>query len=174
MRPDLSRVPEFYHNYIRRVEEDELMTALRNNTRHMLDFFSSIPPVKREYRYAEDKWTIKELLQHLVDSERIFSYRALRFARKDPTPLAGFEENHYVANAHTERRKWEDLLEEFKSLRIATELLFASFDKDQLQSPGTANNNSIYVLALGFIIAGHCNHHMQIVRERYLEKSFQL
>ena len=90
MRPDLTRVPEFYHNYIKQVPEDDLMTAFKNQTPVTIHFFQDMPEHKINYAYAEGKWSIKEVLQHIIDAERIFSYRALRFARKDPTPLPGF------------------------------------------------------------------------------------
>ena len=168
MRPDLTRVPAFYHNYIKHVTTDDLIPAIQKNTAEMLQLFHSIPTGKQNYRYAEGKWTIKELLLHLIDAERIFSYRALRFARKDDTPLPGFEENDYVKNAKTHNRQWEDLIEEFKAVRRSTEILFASFDEDQLEASGVSNNNSIYVRAIGFIIPGHCSHHKKVIEERYL------
>ena len=167
-RPDFTRVPPFYHNYINQVKEDDLMGALKNNTPAFLSFFKTIPIEKRDHRYAEGKWTIKELFQHIIDTERVFSYRALRFARKDTTPLPGFNENLFGAHAKADKRNWDDLVLEFEAVRKSTEILFASFDNEQLESEGLSNNNSIYVLAIGFICAGHCNHHMNIVRERYL------
>src|SRR6187401_310355 len=96
-RPDLARVPEYFHRYINQVEEDDLMPAFRNQTETFIDFLEQIPPAKIDYRYAEGKWTIKEILQHIIDAERIFAYRALCFARKDATPLPSFEENDYAA-----------------------------------------------------------------------------
>lgn len=167
-RPDLSKVPEFYHNYIGHVKIDDLMPAFKENSASFVDFLKNIPAAKHDYRYAQGKWSVKEVVQHLIDAERIFSYRALRFARKDQTPLPGFEENDYVANAKTEKRKWNDLIEEFQAVRKSTEMLFGSFDKEQLESSGVANNNSNYVLAIGFIAVGHCKHHQNVIRERYL------
>lgn len=167
-RPDLSRVPEFFHNYINQVPEDDLMTAFNNNSSSFTKFLSTIPPAKQDYRYAEGKWTIKEILQHIIDAERIFSYRALRFARKDATPLPGFDENLYAENAGTDKRKWNDLLEEFKSVRRSTELLFKSFSPEQLEAAGVSSNNPNYVLGMGFICVGHCIHHQNIIKERYL------
>ena len=167
-RPDLSRVPEFYHNYINQVAEDELLPALKNNTGSFVSFVKQIPVEKRDYRYAEGKWTVKELIQHLIDAERIFSYRALRFARKDNTPLPGFNENSFADHAKADKRNWDDLVNEFQAVRNATEILFDSFDNEQLESEGTSNNHSIYVRAIGFICAGHCIHHMRVIKERYL------
>lgn len=167
-RPDLSSVPEWYHGYINEVKEDDLTDALKNQTTLFNSFFNSVPNEKREFRYAEGKWSVKEVIQHIIDAERVFTYRALRFARKDETPLPGFDENNYADNANTDNRKWDDLIEEFNALRRSTEILFNSFNEDQLNAEGIANDNSVSVLAIGFIIAGHANHHITVVKERYL------
>jgi len=168
MRPDLSRVPAFYHNYISYVPGDDLVEAFHSQTPAFIQFIESIPPDKYDYRYADGKWTVKEVLQHIIDAERIFSYRALRFARKDPTFLPGFDENAFADNAEAGKRDWNNLVEEFKSVRMSTEYLFASFDDDQLNAAGTSNNNSIYVLGIGFIVIGHSMHHVKVLKERYL------
>jgi uncharacterized damage-inducible protein DinB len=168
MRPDLSRVPEFYHNYIKQVPEDDLMIAFKNQTPVAHQFFQNMPESKIDYAYAEGKWSIKEVLQHVIDAERIFSYRALRFARKDPTPLPGFDENLFAENAKAAKRNWTDLLEEFKVVRNATEWLYGSFDAEQLNATGTSNNSPIYVLAFGYISVGHAIHHMNVIKQRYL------
>ena len=167
-RPDLTRVPEYYHKYIDQVKEDDLMKALKKQTRMMNKFLDDIPKKKRDYRYAEDKWTIKEILQHMIDAERVFAYRALCFARKDTTPLPSFDENNYAAAARVENRKWKDMIEELATVRKSTEILFDSFDEEQLENSGTANGKLVYVRAIGYIIAGHANHHINITRERYL------
>jgi hypothetical protein len=171
--PDLSRMPEYYHKYINQVKEDDLVIALRNNTSSFLFMLEMIPTEKLDYRYAEGKWTIKEVLQHIIDTERVFTYRALRFARKDNTPLPGFDQDIFAANAKADKRKWNELVDEFTSLRRATELMFGSFDDAQLESAGTATNVSMYVLGVGYIIVGHCIHHMNILKEKYLEKENQ-
>ena len=166
--PDLSRVPEFYHGYINKTKGDDVMTALRNSTRELFSLLKSIPPEKHDHRYAEGKWTVKEVVQHMIDGERVFSYRALRFARKDDTPLPGFDENLFAQTAKADKRSWNDLVEEFAALRKSTESMFASFDNEQLEQSGVANENSTYVLGIGYILAGHVNHHCQIIKERYL------
>ena len=168
MRPDLSRVPEFFYNYINQVPEDDLMEAFRKETPVLIDLMKSIPPSKYDFRYADGKWTVKEVLQHVIDAERVFAYRALRFARKDATPLPPFDENLFADNAKAGKRDWNDLVEELKAVRLASEYLFASFDDDQLQAAGTASNKSIYVLAIGFIVVGHSLHHVRILKEKYL------
>lgn len=166
-RPALTSAPEFYHNYINAVSEDDLEIALNNQTSFFNNFFKAIPIEKREFRYADGKWTIKEIIQHLIDAERVFAYRALRFARKDTTPLAGFDENNYAENAKTESRNWDDLIEEFNTLRQSSALMFHSFDEEQLNESGIANSNPISVMSIGFILVGHVNHHINIIKERY-------
>lgn len=167
-RPDLKLVPDFYHNYINQVDEDDLGEAFKNGTASFLHFLGTIPESKHDHRYAEGKWSIKDLLQHIIDGERVFDYRALRFARKDTTPLPGFDENLFADNARVENRKWDDLVEEFRAVRRSSEIMFNSFDEEQLSSTGIASDHSNYVLAFGFIIVGHCNHHMNIMKSRYL------
>lgn len=167
-RPDLSRVPEFYHNYINHVPENDLMAAFKKETSAFIQFLESIPKEKQDYRYASGKWTIKEVLQHIIDGERVFDYRALCFARKDPSPLPSFDENIFAENAKADIRNWNDLLEEFKVVRKGSEFLFASFNEEQLNASGISSNHSNYVLAFGYIIIGHSIHHQKVIKERYL------
>lgn len=167
-RPDLSRIPEFYHNYIRQVKGDDLMEVFRIQLPEISAFLESIPASKQEYRYADGKWSVKEVLQHIIDAERVFAYRAVCIARKDQTPLPGFDENAYALYSKANTRDWDDLIGEFRSLKMATEYLFGSFDEEQLDTTGTASGKSIYVLGIGFIIAGHVTHHFNILKERYL------
>jgi uncharacterized damage-inducible protein DinB len=167
-RPDLTRIPEYYHQYINQVKGNDLMKCLNKQTGTFLQFLKKIPKDKRNYRYAEGKWTIKEVLQHVIDAERVFAYRAMCFARKDATPLPSFDENNYAGNSKAEKRKWKDLVNEFLVVRWSTEYLFDSFDDEQLETEGTASGKSNYVLAIGFIIAGHANHHIKVTKERYL------
>jgi len=168
-RPDLARVPEYFHKYINQVEGDDLLKVLQKQTRSFSKFLDEIPKSKRDYRYAEDKWTIKEVVQHIIDAERVFAYRALSFARKDSTPLPSFDENVYAANAKVENRKWKDLVKEFETVRESTLILFQSFDDEQMDASGTASGKSVYVMGIGYVIAGHANHHINITRERYLK-----
>jgi len=164
-------VPHFYQKYVDALKEDDLMDALKSNTRQFRKLLKSIPRKKVDYAYAEGKWTIKELLQHVIDSERVFVYRALTFARKDTTNLPSFDENMWGANAKASKRKWKDLVDEFFALRQANMAFFGSLDEDQLLHTGTANNNVVSVVGLGFISAGHVAHHMRILKERYLGKN---
>jgi hypothetical protein len=162
---------DYYQNYIKLSPDDNIVEALRQNTRNFRKLLKKIPKKKLDKPYAEGKWTIKELVQHIIDAERVFAYRALTFARKDGTALPSFDENSWATNSMAAQREWKEMIEEFKSLRTANERMFASFDDSQLRSIGTANNKEINVLALGYILAGHVEHHINIIKERYLKKN---
>ena len=168
MRPDLSLVADHFHKYINCVAEDSLPESFEKQSASFIRFLETIPEERRNYRYAPEKWTIQEVLQHIIDSERVFAYRALCFSRHDATPLPGFDENSYAVYARASTRSWDKIVEEFKVVRRSSELLFRSFDEEQLQARGIASNNPNYVLALGFIIIGHAIHHADIIKERYL------
>jgi len=168
-------VPDFFTTYINATNEKDLQEALQANTRRFRKLLKQIPHKKINYAYAEGKWTIKELLQHIIDAERVFVYRALTFTRQDPAQLPGFDENNWAITAKAPKRKWPELIDEFKALRASTELFFASLDDNQLLQTGTASNKVISVAALGFVCAGHVAHHIRIIRERYLgEKATEI
>jgi len=167
---DLSRVASFYHNYIRQVEAEDLMKAFTQYTKEWISFLQNIPEEQWDYAYAEGKWTIKELVQHIIDAERIFAYRALRIARTDQTPLPGFDENLYTSNSKSARRTKKDLIEEMDIVRRSTIKLFENFDEGQLDASGITSGSPTYVKAIGFIILGHARHHQNIIAERYLNK----
>jgi len=155
-------------NYINKASDKDVVTALRKNTRAFTKLLSSIPRKKRNYAYAPGKWTIKESLQHMIDAERVFAYRALRMARLDATPLPGFDENNWALSANQLDRKWKDLVHEFLLVRASTEILFASLGDKELAFEGMASNLRMNALALGYVIAGHTEHHIQLFKERYL------
>ena len=163
-----SEYSSFNATYINSLEDLSLIEGLEKGLIQMVSFLSNIPIEKLEYRYAIGKWTIKDVILHLIDSERIFAYRALRIGRGDKTPLAGFEENDYVPNANANSRSLESLLEEFQLVRKSTLLLFENFSDEQLAYLGTSSDNIISVRAIGFLISGHQNHHLKIIQERYL------
>jgi uncharacterized damage-inducible protein DinB len=165
---NLETVPSFYKNYVKQIEETDLLQALRISGHRALELVHSIPEEKADYRYAEGKWSIRELLCHMIDGERIFTYRALRFARNDKTPLAGFEENDYALQANASGRSLQKIVAEMAHLRSSTIDLFEGFTPEMLTRKGTANKNELSVIALGFIIAGHETHHCNILKERYL------
>lgn len=159
----------FYANYIAQVSEEyTLVEELEISLHRFIKFVQDIPMDKFDYRYAEGKWTIKDIIQHLIDAERIFAYRVLRFARNDKTNLPGFEENDYVDEANANARSIMDLLTELSSVRHSTLILFKSFSQEELMRIGTANDSPMSVRALGFVIIGHQNHHQRVFEERYL------
>ena len=160
---------QFYANYLAQVSDEyTLVEELEISVHRLVKFVREIPMDKFDYRYAEGKWTIKDILLHLIDAERIFCYRALRFARNDSTELPGFEENSYVDEANANQRSIQDLLTELLVVRQASLSLFKSFSNEQLLRKGIASNNPMSVRALGFIIIGHQNHHQKVFEERYL------
>jgi len=158
----------YYSNYIKNLGDQDLITGLEYGLVEAFTLFKSIPENKLEFRYAKDKWTIKDIIQHLIDAERIFSYRMLRIARQDRTPLAGFNENEYAKQSQANVRTRQNLIDEYKTLRLSTLLLLKSFSNDILKSKGNVNNGEMSVRAIGFIIIGHEKHHCQIIKERYL------
>ncbi|HYH16676.1 MAG TPA: DinB family protein [Flavisolibacter sp.] len=165
---DLNKVPEFYHKYIQRIKEETVIDAINNLQQELNSFLNGIPEDKWLHKYAEGKWTIKEVVQHITDAERIFCYRALCFSRNEKASLPGFEENDYVAASNANNRSKESLLQELRTVQAATLTLFNSFTEGQLNAQGIANNNPIYVKGIGFIVAGHAKHHLEIIKERYL------
>lgn len=165
---NLESIPHFYKNYVKQIEETDLIQALRISGNRMSEVVHSIAETKADYRYADGKWTVRELLCHLIDAERIFSYRALRFARNDKTPLAGFEENDYAHEANAPGRDLKKIADEMSRLRSSTIDLFEGFTPEMLTRKGAANKNEISVVGIGFVIAGHETHHLQILLERYL------
>jgi len=165
---NLETIPPFYKNYVKQLEDSDLLTALRISGFRMMEMVHSIPEKKNDYRYAEGKWSIRELLCHLQDAERIFAYRALRFARNDKTQLPGWEENDYAPQANADGRSLKKIADEMQHLRSSTIDLFESFTEEMLVRKGVANKNEVSVAAIGFIIAGHETHHRGILKERYL------
>lgn len=166
-KQQINNRPEYFDSYIAKVPDIDLMDALSIFGAEM------IHAEKRELSqighqvYAPGKWTIRDILQHIIDTERIFAYRALRIARNDQTPLPGFDENMFVKNAHASNRKLNELITEFDIIRQSTILMFNSFNDEDLIREGFIFKSNISVLALGFTIAGHCIHHMNVMKERY-------
>lgn len=169
----LSQLPEneysiFYKPYILAVETENMIDELEVCLHQFIKFVQDIPMDKFDYRYAEGKWTIKDIIQHLIDAERIFCYRALRISRNDKTPLPGFDENSFVENTDANSRSIQGLLTEMAVVRQSTISLFNSFSDDQMSRVGVASNANISVRALGFITIGHQKHHQKVFLERYL------
>jgi len=164
----INEYADFYKSYIQVLEDVELIEELEICLHEFIKFVQNIPMDKFDYRYEVGKWTIKEIIQHLIDSERILSYRALRISRDDKTPLPGFNENDYVDNSNGNDRNLQGLLTELAVVRQATLSLFNSFSQELLTKIGIASNHEVSVRAIGFIIIGHQKHHQKIFAERYL------
>ncbi|HEY7686838.1 MAG TPA: DinB family protein [Gemmatimonadales bacterium] len=167
-RPDEDEYAPYYGRYISRVPDGDLCAILASQLADTLALIRSIPEQRGTHRYADGKWSIKEVIGHLIDTERIMSYRALRFARADQTPLPGYEQNDYVPPGGFDRRTLQDLSEEFAAVRQATLHLFRHLDPAALTRAGTASGNRVTVRALAYIIAGHERHHIEILKAEYL------
>ena len=161
--------PPAFRNYISLVENEDLSFILEKQMNEAAQFFNSVQEDKWLFKYAENKWTIKEVLQHITDTERVFSFRALAFARKDPNTFPSFNENEYAKNSDADNRNPKDLIEEFLAVRKSSQLLFKSFTPSQLETVGKAGNNQMSVNAIGYMIAGHFQWHVNILKERYLK-----
>ena len=164
-----SDYPVYFGTYINHVQNDDCILAMEENLTVFVNFIENISVEKHNYKYQEDKWSIKDIVRHIIDAERIFAYRALRFARFDKSPIPGFEENDYAANTDTTTIEMADLLQEFILVRKSTIKLFESFSQEMLSAKGIASGKEISVLAIGFIISGHAIHHESVIRERYLK-----
>ncbi|MBT8384210.1 MAG: DinB family protein [Bacteroidia bacterium] len=160
----------FYKPYIQAIiaNNKTLLDNLSDTSSECLSLLKNIPKEKLLFSYAKGKWTIKEIVQHLIDAERIMAYRALRFARRDMTELPGFDENDYVISSNANKRNIGGLLKEMRLVRKTTIFLFKNFENNDLMNLGMANGSNMSVRALGYIIAGHQLHHMNIIKERYL------
>lgn len=167
-RPKPKEAIPYSHNYIRLVQDGNIMEVLEKNHAKTQDFIKNIPTEKANYAYAEGKWTVKETLLHIIDTERILAYRALRFARNDKTDLQGFEQDDYVPNSDAMNRNLEDIAAEFQLLRASTLSMIKHFTPEMRNKNGTTNGNTASVRALIYIIAGHELHHINILKERYL------
>lgn len=166
-RPQPGEYAQYYDRYISLVQGDDILKTLNQQRRDTMLLLSGRDEEDGDFRYAEGKWSVKELLGHLCDTERIFAYRALRIARGDTTPLAGFEQDDYVRNGSFARLTLADLVEEFIAVRRATLTLFRNLDEDAWMRRGVASNNEVTVRALAYMIAGHELHHRRILIEKY-------
>jgi uncharacterized damage-inducible protein DinB len=159
--------PVYCHYYFDLVQTDDLLAELSSDLDKTIEFFKSIPTEKEHFAYQEGKWTITQLLRHIIDCERIFAYRALRFARFDDTNLAGFDEDFYMAGLLSKKENLDILIEEFISVRNATISLFETFTDEMLDFHGTANNLKVSARAIGFCVVGHNMHHREVLNQRY-------
>ena len=167
-RPGADEFAPYYARYIDRVPDGAIVPQLESQLASTLQLLRAIPESRGDHRYAPGKWSIKETIGHLNDSERIFAYRALRIGRGDTKPLAGFDQDPYVETGRFDARTLADLVEELAAIRASTVALFRSFDAEALARRGTASENPVSTRALGYMILGHELHHVAILRERYL------
>ncbi|HEV7993272.1 MAG TPA: DinB family protein [Gemmatimonadaceae bacterium] len=168
VRPDASEYPPFYHGYVSAVPDGDLIALLREGGLAMRAVATQVPEERGGFRYAEGKWTIREVLGHMIDAERIFSYRALRIARGDTTPLPGFEQNDYVRTSGSDARTIASLVDELTAVRESSVHLFESLPDDAWARRGIASGKEVSVRALAYIVAGHARHHLTVLREKYL------
>jgi len=167
-RPEPGEYSQYYHGYIQSVEGEDIFSVLRQQPSELKELLKGLSEKQCETGYAPGKWSIKELLCHIIDSERVFAYRALRFARKDRTALPGFEQDDYVKFSGANGRSIASLISEFEYLRLSNIELFSSFNNITIHLTGEANHNEISIRALVWIIAGHAAHHMRILKEKYM------
>lgn len=164
---DLSNVPEFYHGYFNQVGDQEPRHLMKQHLADNEAFFLNLPAEKWDYAYDEGKWTIKEVLGHIVDAERVFQYRALRFSRNDKTELPGFDQDAYVAAGNTRHRSIESMIKEYVAVRHSSLALFEGLSPEELTRTGKANGYLFETGWMAYLITGHEMHHMQVLRERY-------
>ena len=171
-RPAGDEYAQFYAGYVAGVPDGELLVLLRDQLAETEALLRQFTGPRADHRYAPGKWSVKEVVGHLADAERIFAYRALRFARGDRTPLPGFDENEFVRGSNFAARALPEIAGELRSVRMATITLFAGLSEDALLRRGRANDAEVSVRAIAWIIAGHERHHARIIRERYLPEVF--
>jgi uncharacterized damage-inducible protein DinB len=168
IKPNFEETPPYFVKYIQLVEEDNLLTALEKGLETIVTFYNSIAVDKEAFAYAEGKWNIKQVLQHCIDVERIFIYRAMRASRLDNTALPGFEENDYAHNDNSANLSLQQILEELKAVRQSNILFFKNADVLKIDFKISANKWETTALQLGWVVVGHFIHHKKVVRERYL------
>ncbi len=168
MKPVAGTYPSFFETYLKQANYPDVLTALRETEKVLINALTTIPQSKAHFRYAPQKWSVNELIVHLTDTERIFAYRALRFARNDSQQVLSFEENDYAAQSFADNRTLKSCVEEFLTIRKSTIQLFENFSSEVLIRKGNTAAGTIDVNTLGFIMAGHPMHHLIVLNERYL------
>lgn len=159
---------KYIQRYLDLIPTEDWMSELKNVTSETIDVYKNLSEQQGNFAYADGKWSLKVLLEHLTDTEKIFQYRALRFARKDSTELSGFDEEAFAKNGTANERNLPELIEEFHINRLSSLLFFSKLTKEQLQQEGKANGNFINVETIGKLVVGHNIHHLNIIKERYL------
>jgi len=167
-RPEETEYLPYYGKYVSLVPDDNILEVLSSQLDETLALLRSVPETRAGFRYAPGKWSVKELVGHIIDTERIFAYRALRFGRNDMTPLPGYEQDDYIRNASFDACTLAELAAELESVRRSTIFLLQHLDTDAWMRKGLANKSEVSVRALAYIIAGHELHHREILRDRYL------
>jgi hypothetical protein len=167
-KPPINELSDYFKFYISKVKEDNLMQALIDQHQDFMTFLKFIPTSKEDFAYDTGKWTIKEVLQHIIDTERVFSYRALCFSRDNTVEQPGYEQDIYVSNSNVNNRTIQDLIQEFDIVRQSTILLYKSFSDAQLNTKSKAAGKESTPLIIGFMMVGHCTHHKLIMEEKYL------
>jgi uncharacterized damage-inducible protein DinB len=165
--PDPAEYAPFYASYVGNVTEDDVVAALEAQARATAELLARVDEEKAAHRYAPEKWSVKQIVGHVTDGERVFAYRALAIARGDQNSLPGFDENDYMRNVDFDRRSLRELAEEYAAARAATLAMFRGFSDEAWQRRGTANNAGVTVRALAHIVLGHERHHLKVLRERY-------
>ena len=166
-RPSASEFAPFHQTYINYTSGKDYSILVQQYNERIIESWNAIPTEKINFAYAPDKWTIRQMFQHVIDTERILAYRALSIARHEKINLPGFDENAYAKLATASHRNWKEMQVEWKIVRQSTNLLFSSFTEEDMKQKGMANENALSVNALGFIIFGHALHHLHILKERY-------
>jgi hypothetical protein len=169
-RPLPDEYPQWFAEEIELVHYNDLLGGLQDSFEHTHAFLRELPEDKLLYRYHPEKWTIKEIWQHVIDVERVQAYRAMRYVRGDKTVLHGFDHNAYAKESNANRRTWQDILDEYSALRRATLLFFHSLEADDFMKRGTAGRSEMTVRAVGYLILAHEIHHQGVIRERYLKE----
>lgn len=167
-RPEKTEYNDYYETYMSLVDETEIVAALELQLKEMREIFREISEEKSDFAYAAGKWTIKQLVGHMIDTERIFGYRALRISRGDASPIEGFEQDAYVENAPFEDYKFSELADEFECARRVSISFFRHLGSDAWRLKGTASGSPVSVRALAYMMVGHVRHHTKILKERYL------
>jgi len=168
-RPETDEYAPYYDTYVSLIAGDGVMAELDSQTASLRAAVSGLPEDRGSYAYAEGKWTIKELLSHLIDGERIFAYRILRVSRGDKTPIEGFEQDDYIATSRANDRTFSNLIDEFAFERQANLIMVSNIDDETSELMGTASDKPVSVRALTYIMAGHVKHHLKILADRYLD-----
>lgn len=169
-KPNANEYAPYYQRYIDLITTDDIIAFYKQQADEIVTLFTSLSEEQASFRYAEGKWTIKEVLAHIVDSERIFGYRVLAISRGDKNPLPGFSENDYVRNGKYENRSLKSLLTEYSHLSSANLELFQALDDEMLTQRGTASGKEVTTKAIMFITVGHEKHHFEVIKSRYLNK----